>query len=472
MGDESTIPPYIELLWPTLRAVLENGHSSTIEQIVEKGIELEHFTPAQRAAKHGDGSVSEIEYRLGWACAFLRGLGALESSEGGLWYTTELGRRLTESDVDERRTCYLEDSGNALTCLGTKPSHWRGIIFMCAGAALTYLLTFLLLNGREWERLTPTQRLDIGCFEFLASWWIVYFTLSHLNSRREPGRFSVFTLRSFLDGISSHRGAILRKATQADLDEQFIREKARSSRDVQGIMIAVVVLLLTLVVVDRTINNGHLSDYQHVMRGPIFAVALTIIVAWMLSLDIFDTILNSFEVEVSEALRLRRYFYRFIGPFGRSKRVRFSGGVSYGYLGHGLMPIFVLMIFSWFESWLVGFGTAMYVLLAYPYYFGYWAVKVDREYAKTAVAEATELRKDEEWRDLGGEWAEVLERWIVNRDGDPASRSISGHVVLRVPSKHEPQIGAAVNEEPIPCVWPPLVLGLVFVILSIIVSVV
>ena len=38
------IPSVSELLWPTLRAVREIGDSGTIEEIVEKAIELEGFT--------------------------------------------------------------------------------------------------------------------------------------------------------------------------------------------------------------------------------------------------------------------------------------------------------------------------------------------------------------------------------------------------------------------------------------------
>src|SRR4051794_18137494 len=49
------IPAYYELLWPTLRGVREIGDSGTIEEIVEKVIDLEGFTEDQQSVQHGDG---------------------------------------------------------------------------------------------------------------------------------------------------------------------------------------------------------------------------------------------------------------------------------------------------------------------------------------------------------------------------------------------------------------------------------
>jgi restriction system protein len=48
-------------VWPTLRAVREIGDSGTIEEIVEKVIELEGFSEEQQAISHGDGPTSEID---------------------------------------------------------------------------------------------------------------------------------------------------------------------------------------------------------------------------------------------------------------------------------------------------------------------------------------------------------------------------------------------------------------------------
>jgi restriction system protein len=106
MTTMSFVPSYRELLWPTLRAVRDIGDSGTIEEIVEKVIELEGFTEEQQAIPHGDGPRTEIEYRLAWARTYLKGMGALDNSERGVWSTTELGRTMTLEDVEVRHAAY------------------------------------------------------------------------------------------------------------------------------------------------------------------------------------------------------------------------------------------------------------------------------------------------------------------------------------------------------------------------------
>jgi restriction system protein len=106
MTSLSRIPSYSDLLWPTLRAVREIGDSGTIGEIVEKVIESEGFTEEQQGVLHGDGPSTEIEYRLAWARTYLKGMGALENSERGVWSTTELGRTMTPEDVATRHAAY------------------------------------------------------------------------------------------------------------------------------------------------------------------------------------------------------------------------------------------------------------------------------------------------------------------------------------------------------------------------------
>jgi len=103
---EPHIPSYYDLLWPTLRAVREIGDSGTIEEIVEKVIELEGYSEEQQAVPHGDGPKSEIEYRLAWARTHLKGIGALNNSKRGVWSTTELGREMTAGDVVRLHAAY------------------------------------------------------------------------------------------------------------------------------------------------------------------------------------------------------------------------------------------------------------------------------------------------------------------------------------------------------------------------------
>jgi restriction system protein len=53
MAQPPIVPSYVELLWPTLRAIRAIGDSGSIEEIVEKVVELEGFTEEQQSVLHG-----------------------------------------------------------------------------------------------------------------------------------------------------------------------------------------------------------------------------------------------------------------------------------------------------------------------------------------------------------------------------------------------------------------------------------
>jgi restriction system protein len=78
------MPPYHELLLPTLQAVGELGGSASISEIVETVIKREGFSDAQQAVLHNDGPETEIGYRLAWARTYLKGMGLLTNSSRGL----------------------------------------------------------------------------------------------------------------------------------------------------------------------------------------------------------------------------------------------------------------------------------------------------------------------------------------------------------------------------------------------------
>lgn len=94
------VPPYTELLWPTLQAVRSLGGSGAIEEIVEEVIRQQRFPEDQQAVLHGDGPQSEIEYRLAWARTYLKGMGLLINSRRGIWSLTERGRSVEASEID------------------------------------------------------------------------------------------------------------------------------------------------------------------------------------------------------------------------------------------------------------------------------------------------------------------------------------------------------------------------------------
>ncbi len=96
------VPKYSDLLWPTLRAVIALGDSGTIDELNAKVLELEDFSEAQQSILHGDGPLTETEYRLAWARTSLKRIGALNNSARGVWAVTEAGRHLDEAAVRKR----------------------------------------------------------------------------------------------------------------------------------------------------------------------------------------------------------------------------------------------------------------------------------------------------------------------------------------------------------------------------------
>ncbi len=88
------VPPYHELLWPTLQAVTELGGSASIGEIVETVIKRQGFADTQHAVLHNNGPETEIGYRLAWARSYLKGMSLLTNSARGIWALTDEGTAL------------------------------------------------------------------------------------------------------------------------------------------------------------------------------------------------------------------------------------------------------------------------------------------------------------------------------------------------------------------------------------------
>jgi restriction system protein len=104
MADAPSIPSHADLMWPTIKALRALGGSGSINEIVEKVVELEGFTEEQQAVPHGDGPQGQIEYRLAWARTYLKGMGLLDNSARGVWTLTEKCR---DPSLDERTVLTL-----------------------------------------------------------------------------------------------------------------------------------------------------------------------------------------------------------------------------------------------------------------------------------------------------------------------------------------------------------------------------
>lgn len=97
--DEISIPPAYTMAWPAIVAIKDLGGSATNDEITRKVAEVLSLSEQQQAVPHGDGSRSEIEYRLAWARTMLKNIGALQNSARGVWSLTELGREMSEATV-------------------------------------------------------------------------------------------------------------------------------------------------------------------------------------------------------------------------------------------------------------------------------------------------------------------------------------------------------------------------------------
>lgn len=93
------VPPYHELLWPTLSAVAELGGSASIGEIVETVIKQQGVSDAQQAVLHNDGPETEMGYRLAWARSYLKGMGLLANSDRGIWALTDQGSSVVTDPV-------------------------------------------------------------------------------------------------------------------------------------------------------------------------------------------------------------------------------------------------------------------------------------------------------------------------------------------------------------------------------------
>ena len=92
--DTADVPPYHELLWPTLQAVTELGGSASIGEIAETVIKRQGFSDAQLAVLHNNGPETETGYRLAWARSYLKGMSLLTNSARGIWALTDAGTAL------------------------------------------------------------------------------------------------------------------------------------------------------------------------------------------------------------------------------------------------------------------------------------------------------------------------------------------------------------------------------------------
>jgi restriction system protein len=100
------IPPYPSFLWPALPAAIALGGSASITELDTAVIDREKLSPEVQSVLHGDGPMTEVQYRLAWTRTYLKAMGLLTNSQRGVWSVTELGETVTEDQIEPMRAEY------------------------------------------------------------------------------------------------------------------------------------------------------------------------------------------------------------------------------------------------------------------------------------------------------------------------------------------------------------------------------
>ena len=95
----NAVPRYSDFYWPVIRALKEKGGSASIAELGERVVADMNLSEDVLAVPHGDGTTSEVEYRLAWARTYLKKVGAIDNSERGIWALTSKGRGFAERDA-------------------------------------------------------------------------------------------------------------------------------------------------------------------------------------------------------------------------------------------------------------------------------------------------------------------------------------------------------------------------------------
>lgn len=89
------MPPYVELILPTIQAVSDLGQSATASEITQRVVEaLEPADEVLAVAYPSKPEKSIFLDRLAWARSYAKLTGALESPSRGVFLMTDLGRNL------------------------------------------------------------------------------------------------------------------------------------------------------------------------------------------------------------------------------------------------------------------------------------------------------------------------------------------------------------------------------------------
>lgn len=95
------MPTHLTLMNPTLTALAELGGSASTAELATRAISLLKLDSVVTSKPHGDGGMTEVEYRLAWARTYLKKAGLLENSSRGVWALTPKGKATRSVDPKE-----------------------------------------------------------------------------------------------------------------------------------------------------------------------------------------------------------------------------------------------------------------------------------------------------------------------------------------------------------------------------------
>lgn len=93
------IPKYHDFNWPVIQALKQIGGSASIAELNDRVVANMELPEQLLEVPHGDGTMSEVEYRLAWSRTYLKKVGAIDNSERGVWALTPTGRSFTPTDA-------------------------------------------------------------------------------------------------------------------------------------------------------------------------------------------------------------------------------------------------------------------------------------------------------------------------------------------------------------------------------------
>jgi restriction system protein len=103
MTSREDLPPYWELMYPTLRAVKALGGSATGREITEQLIDTGGFSDDELAVTYDTRDKSVLVDRMDWARSYCKLAGALDSPRRDLFLLSELGQELLAQDEQTAR---------------------------------------------------------------------------------------------------------------------------------------------------------------------------------------------------------------------------------------------------------------------------------------------------------------------------------------------------------------------------------